>query len=169
MITSFPAFFLELEGAEGRFSERLPYGKLEELIMTEPFIGQIAMVAFDVVPDGWFLCNGERRPITTETQVLAQLLAGKYDDAPVPNTFRVPDLRSRVPLGINPMPGNSSPASGVSTYTLGTKGGSEAVELTQANLPEIQLKLKATNADSNETSPSGSALLSKPRSGAKLF
>lgn len=163
MITSFPACLLGLKGAEGSFSETLPYGKLEELIMTQPFIGQIAMVAFDVIPDGWFLCNGERRPITSETQVLAQILAGKYDNDPVPNTFRVPDLRGRVPLGINPMPENSSPASGLDTYNLGKTGGSEQVELTETNLPEIRLKLKATNADSNETRPSG-AILSKPRS-----
>ncbi|MEQ8753811.1 MAG: tail fiber protein [Coleofasciculus sp. G1-WW12-02] len=135
--------------------------------MTEPFIGQIAMVAFDIVPDGWYLCDGKLRNVTSGVNdVLATILAGKYNQPgdPTQGVFRVPDLRGRVPLGINPMPGNSSPASGVSTYTLGAKGGSEAVELTAANLPEIQLKLKATNADSNATSPSESALLSKPRS-----
>lgn len=163
MLTSFPSFLLDLKGAEESFSETLPYGKLEELIMTEPFIGQIAMVAFDFAPDGWFLCNGECHPITTATQVLADILQGSYGQCDE-NEFRVPDLRGRIPLGINPMPGNSSPASGVSTYTLGETGGTEEVQLTEANLPEVQAKLRATNADSNSTSPSESALLSKPRS-----
>ncbi|MFP4100687.1 phage tail protein [Coleofasciculus sp.] len=161
MITSFPAFLLGLQEAEGSFSATLPYTKLEELMMTEPFIGQIAMVAFDFAPDGWFLCNGECHPITTATQVLAEILNGLYGQCDDENKFRVPDLRGRVPLGINPMAGNSDNAR--NSYGLGDKSGSEQVELTQANLPEIQLKLKATNADSNETRPSG-AILSKPRS-----
>jgi len=135
--------------------------------MTQPFIGQIAMVAFDVVPDGWYLCDGTLRNIISgENDVLAAILAGKYNQPgdPTQSVFRVPDLRGRIPLGINPMPGNGSPASGVSTYTLGETGGTEEVQLTEANLPEVQAKLRATNADSNSTSPSESALLSKPRS-----
>ncbi|MEQ9368383.1 MAG: tail fiber protein [Coleofasciculus chthonoplastes F3-SA18-01] len=165
MITSFPGFLLGLQEAEGSFSETLPYGKLEEFIMTTPFIGQIAMVAFDVVPDGWYLCDGTlRNVISGENDVLAAILAEKYNQPgdPTQGVFRVPDLRGRVPLGINPMGGNSD--NDRNSYGLGDKSGSEQVELTQANLPEIQLKLKATNADSNETSPSGSAILSKPRS-----
>jgi microcystin-dependent protein len=162
MITSFPAFLLGRQEAEGSFSATLPDTKLEELMMTEPFIGQIAMVAFDFAPDGWFLCNGECHPITTATQVLAEILQGLYGQCDDENKFRVPDLRGRVPLGINPMAGNSD--NDRDSYSLGDKSGTEQVELTQANLPEIQMKLKATNADSNETSPSGSALLSKPRS-----
>lgn len=162
MITSFPAFLLGRQEAEGSFSATLPDTKLEELMMTEPFIGQIAMVAFDFAPDGWFLCNGECHPVTTATQVLAEILQGLYGQCDDENKFRVPDLRGRVPLGINPMAGNSD--NDRDSYSLGDKSGTEQVELTQANLPEIQMKLKATNADSNETSPSGSALLSKPRS-----
>lgn len=161
MITAFPAFLLGRQEAEGSFSATLPDTKLEELMMTEPFIGQIAMVAFDFAPDGWFLCNGECHPITTATQVLAEILNGLYGQCDDENKFRVPDLRGRVPLGINPMAGNSD--NDRNSYGLGDKSGSEQVELTQANLPEIQLKLKATNADSNETRPSG-AILSKPRS-----
>lgn len=163
MITSFPAFLFDRKETERLFSQTLPYGKLEESMMTKPFIGQIAMVAFDFAPDGWLLCNGESHPITTATQALAKLLE-KPSEPWKNNKFRVPDLRGRVPLGINPMSGNSSPASGVSAYHLGKTGGSEKVELTEADLPEIRLKLKATNADSNATSPSESALLSKPRS-----
>lgn len=169
MITSFPAFLLGLQGAEGSFSATLPFGKLEEFIMTTPFIGQIAMVAFDFAPDGWYLCDGKERNVTSDNKLLAQILAGKYNlqgdpphDSNDPKVFRVPDLRGRVPLGINPMAGNSD--NDRNSYGLGDKSGTEQVELTQANLPEIQMKLKATNADSNETSPSGSALLSKPRS-----
>ncbi|MEQ9483431.1 phage tail protein [Coleofasciculus sp. F4-SAH-05] len=133
--------------------------------MTTPLIGQIAMVAFDFAPDGWYLCDGKlRNVISGENDVLAAILAEKYNQPgdPTQGVFRVPDLRGRVPLGINPMGGNSD--NDRNSYGLGDKSGSEQVELTQANLPEIQLKLKATNADSNETSPSGSAILSKPRS-----
>lgn len=165
MITSFPAFLLGRQEAEGSFSATLPYGKLEEFIMTTPLIGQIAMVAFDFAPDGWYLCDGTLYDIISdENDILASILAGKYNQPgdPTQGAFRVPDLRGRVPLGINPMAGNSD--NDRDSYSLGDKSGTEQVELTQANLPEIQMKLKATNADSNETSPSGSALLSKPRS-----
>lgn len=171
MITSFPTFLLDRKETERLFSQTLPYGKLEESIMTEPFIGQIAMTAFDFAPDGWYLCDGTERNVTSDNKLLAQILAGKYNlqgDPPHnsndPKAFRVPDLRGRVPLGINPMPNTSTSTCDLSTYCLGETGGSEKVELKEENLPEIRLKLKATNADSNATSPSESALLSKPRS-----
>lgn len=130
--------------------------------MTEPFIGQIAMVAFDFAPNGWLLCNGECHPITTATKVLAAILNKRYGLCDDNTEFRVPDLRGRIPLGINPMSGSTDTTR--KTYALGDKGGSEEVELTQANLPEVQAKLKATTADSNTAIPGESAVLSKPRS-----
>ncbi|HEY9650434.1 MAG TPA: tail fiber protein [Coleofasciculaceae cyanobacterium] len=135
--------------------------------MPEPFIGQIIMVAFDVAPTGWYLCDGQLRNIESgKNDILATVLAGKYKQAGDPETgvFRVPDLRGRVPLGMNPMQGNSAPASGLSLYNLGQNGGKEQVKLTEAHLPEIRPKLKAINTDSSLTSPGQSALLAKPRS-----
>lgn len=145
----------------------LPSRKIEEFIMPEPFIGQILMVAFDVVPTGWYLCDGELRSITPGTDnILAEILGGKYnqDGDPETGVFRVPDLRGRVPIGMNPMKINSAPALNLSDYTLGDKGGQEEMKLTEAHLPEIRPKLKATNTDSSMTIPGESALLAKPRS-----
>lgn len=135
--------------------------------MPEPFIGQILMVAFDFAPTGWYLCDGQLRNIETgKNDILATVLAGKYKQVgdPATGVFRVPDLRARVPIAMNPMKGNSASASGLGLYNLGQKGGQEKVKLTEAHLPEIRPKLQATNADSNITSPAESALLAKPRS-----
>ncbi|MBE9128568.1 MULTISPECIES: phage tail protein [unclassified Coleofasciculus] len=135
--------------------------------MPEPFIGQIVMVAFDIAPPGWYLCDGQQRDIVSgKNDILATILAGKYKQSGDPETgvFRVPDLRGRVPLGMNPMKGNSAPAPNLSLYDLGKNGGKEEVKLTEENLPEIRPKLKATSSESSTTSPGESALLAKPRS-----
>lgn len=132
--------------------------------MSEPLIGQIAMVTFDFAPQGWYLCDGRLRNITSgKDNILATILAGKYKRSgdPEQGVFRVPDLRGRIPLGINTSENRNND---LSVYNLGEKGGAEEVTLTAAHLPEIRPKLKATVADSNLTSPAESALLSKPRS-----
>lgn len=143
--------------------------------MPEPFIGQIVMVAFDFAPNGWYLCDGQQRNIESgKNDILATVLKGNYrqegdppyeeDKGLAKGVFRVPDLRGRVPLAMNPMKGNSAPAPNLSLYNLGKNGGKEEVKLTEENLPEIRPKLKATNAESSMTSPGESALLAKPRS-----
>ena len=64
--------------------------------MTEPFIAEIRMVAFDFAPRGWALCNGQLLPIN-QNQALFSILGTTYGGNGTTN-FALPDLRGRSPV-----------------------------------------------------------------------
>lgn len=74
--------------------------------MSEPFLGEIRMMAFGFAPKGWALCNGQLLPIN-QNQALFSLLGTMYGgDGRV--TFALPDMRGRVPfhMGVGMNQGN---------------------------------------------------------------
>jgi microcystin-dependent protein len=90
--------------------------------MADPYIGEIRIFAGNFAPAGWAFCDGSLLPIA-ENDALFILIGTTYGgDGQA--TFALPDLRGRVPLHA----GNG--------YTLGQVGGSEAVTLTEAQLPQ---------------------------------
>lgn len=95
----------------------------------EPFIGEIRMMGFGFAPTpgGWALCDGSLLPIN-QNQALFSLL-GTYYGGDGTTTFRLPDLRGTVPVHIGSADG------GVTSYQIGSKGGSETVTIDAANLP----------------------------------
>jgi microcystin-dependent protein len=66
--------------------------------MAEPFVGEIRLFAFGMVPQGWLPCEGQTLPIQ-QNQVLFSLLGTMYGGNGM-TTFQLPDLRGRVPLGM---------------------------------------------------------------------
>lgn len=84
------------------------------------YLGQINWVAFNFVPQGWAACDGRLLAIA-QNQALFSLLGTTYGGNGV-NTFGLPDLRGRTPLG-----GDSQ--------TLGMPQGTEAVTLLIQQLP----------------------------------
>ncbi|WP_317124748.1 phage tail protein [Chryseobacterium sp. 6424] len=60
---------------------------------SEPFLGQIAFVAFNFAPVGWAECNGQLLPIAQNT-ALFSLLGTTYGGNGV-TTFALPDMRGR--------------------------------------------------------------------------
>jgi microcystin-dependent protein len=103
----------------------------------DAFVGTILPVGFNFAPEGWALCNGQLLPIN-QNQALFALLSTTYGGDGV-NTFGVPDLRGRVPVGaqgvgpgISPIqPGEKAGANSVTVVSNGTA----MVNLTAANLP----------------------------------
>ena len=94
--------------------------------MSEPFLGEIRIFGGSYAPIGWALCAGQLLSIG-ENSALYSLLGTTYGgDGQA--TFALPDLQGRSPLHEGTAPGSSS-------YTLGQTGGSEAVELTPAQIP----------------------------------
>ena len=83
--------------------------------MAEPFLAEIRIMSFGFPPKGWALCNGQLLPIN-QNQALFSLLGTVYGGDGRVN-FALPDLRSRVPISMG------------AGYTLGEKGGSEAVTI----------------------------------------
>ena len=93
--------------------------------MPEPYIGEIRMFAGSFAPAGWAFCNGQLIPIS-ENDALFVLIGTTYG-GDGQSTFALPDLQGRVPLHAGSLAGN--------TYTLGEKGGVEAVTLTTQQIP----------------------------------
>ena len=103
----------------------------------EPFIGEIIMFGGNFAPRGWALCNGQLLSIA-QNQTLYSILGTTYG-GDGRTTFALPDLRGRAPVSQGQGPGLSS-------YSLGAKGGTETNQLTTQNLPPISLKVSSANA-----------------------
>lgn len=86
-----------------------------------PYIGEIRVFAGTYAPQGWAFCNGATMSIA-QNQVLYTLIGTTYGGDGV-QTFKVPDLRSRVPIGVG------------FPYALGQTGGKEVNTLTINNIP----------------------------------
>ncbi|WCM87656.1 phage tail protein [Acidovorax sp. NCPPB 3576] len=95
----------------------------------DPILGQIILWAVPWVPQGWALCDGTLLSIN-QNQALYSLLGTRYGGDGV-NTFGLPDLRNRVPLGSQNMAtiGGTSGSVTASTNAVG------AAILSLANLP----------------------------------
>ena len=65
--------------------------------MSEPFIGEIRAVSWNLVPRGWALCNGQLMSIA-QNQALFSILGTTYGGDGV-TTFALPNLQGRVPIG----------------------------------------------------------------------
>jgi len=94
----------------------------------DPFIGEIQMFAGNFAPRGWALCNGQLLPIVTY-QSLFSIIGTSYGGDGM-TTFGLPDLRGRVPIHVGSGPG-------LSTYTLGQKGGSESTTHAHSTTDEV--------------------------------
>jgi microcystin-dependent protein len=92
----------------------------------DPFIGEIRLMSFPFPPKGWQFCQGQLLPIN-QNQALFSLLGTTYGGNGT-TTFGLPDLRGRVVLGVGSGPG-------LSPYSWGQQGGTEAVALTPAQMP----------------------------------
>jgi microcystin-dependent protein len=66
--------------------------------MSEPFLGEIRIVAFNFAPRGWAFCDGQILPIN-QNQALFSLLGTTYG-GDGRTSFALPDLRSRTPLHV---------------------------------------------------------------------
>ncbi|HTR86395.1 MAG TPA: tail fiber protein [Reyranella sp.] len=120
--------------------------------MSEPFVGQIEIYSFNFAPKYWQLCQGQTLPIN-QNQALFSLLGTYYGGNGV-TTFMLPDLRSRVPVGMGTGAG--------ATWQIGQTGGQETVTLNQNQGPIHSHQLIASNStvtSNNVDTPSTSVVL----------
>lgn len=80
--------------------------------MSEPFLGEIKIVAFNFAPKGWALCNGQTLAIQ-QNQALFSLFGTMYGGNGQ-TTFGLPNLQGRAPVHFG------------SNITLGQVGGEES-------------------------------------------
>ena len=93
----------------------------------DPYLGEIRMVGFNYVPQGWAACNGQMMQIM-QNQALFALLGTTYG-GDGRYTFALPDLRGR--LAVNPSQG----VPGLIDIQQGQKGGASYATLLPSNLP----------------------------------
>lgn len=87
-----------------------------------PYLGELRVFSFNFAPKGWAQCNGQTLQISGTNIALFALLGTQFGGNGS-TTFCLPDLRSRVPMHTG---------AGVA----GEVGGSDAVTLTQAEMPQ---------------------------------
>jgi microcystin-dependent protein len=112
--------------------------------MSEPFLSEIKIVAFNFPPKGWALCNGQFLPIN-QNQALFSLLGTTYGGNGQ-TTFALPNLRGQVPIHVG------------SGHTLGEQGGSTSVTVNMQQMPTHTHGLMGTQTNANAGLPTGNLL-----------
>ncbi len=113
--------------------------------MSEAYVGEIRMFGGNYAPQNWAPCDGRLLPIA-ENEVLYTLLGTTYGGDGV-NTFGLPDLRGRLPIGMGQGPGLSPRVQGQQT-------GVENVTLTAAQTP-AHTHAFAAGGKSSSANPQG--------------
>lgn len=117
--------------------------------MSEFYLGQIMLTGFGYAQRGFALCNGQLMGIA-QNQALFSLLGVTYGGNGS-QTFALPDLRGRTPVGQG-----TSVQGG--TFQMGTPAGTEQVTLTLDQLPRHNHGFAATTragAVAAPTTPAG--------------
>jgi microcystin-dependent protein len=109
--------------------------------MSEPYIGEVRMVAFNYAPRGWALCNGQSMLIS-QNPALYDLIRTTYG-GDGQTAFALPNLQSRVPMHQ------------ANEHALGEKGGAEQVTLAVAELPAHLHLPQADIFNGNTSDPTG--------------
>ena len=117
--------------------------------MSEPFLSEIRIMAFNFAPRGWAQCNGQILAIL-QNQALFSLLGTTYG-GDGRTTFALPDMRGRVPVHT----GNA--------ITLGQRGGEAAHTLTIGELPAHTHTLTARTETATQFVPSDGVMLATSR------
>ncbi len=112
----------------------------------DPFLGQISLLGCNFAPLGWAFCQGQLLPISQNT-ALFSLLGTTYGGNGV-NTFALPDLRSRAPIGFGQ-------GAGLSDYALGDVGGEETVPISASTYPTHSHVLSAAAGAATGNAPTG--------------
>jgi microcystin-dependent protein len=64
----------------------------------DPFVAEIRIFAFNFAPKGWAFCDGQILPLSQNTALFS--LLGTTYGGDGRTTFKLPDLRSRVAVGV---------------------------------------------------------------------
>ena len=115
----------------------------------ECMLGEVKLFASNFAPVSYALANGQLLSIA-QNQALFSLLGTYYGGDGV-TTFALPDLRSRVPIGVGQGPG-------LGNYDLGQQGGEETVTQTVAQMAPHSHVMRASSAAGTHIRPQGRVL-----------
>ena len=115
----------------------------------QPYLGEIRLFAGNVVPPGWYRCDGRFLAIRDNLglfEVIGNIYGGDGR-----TTFAIPDLRGRVPMGMGA-------GAGLTNRKIGEKGGTETVTLDVSQIPSHSHPLLASSSFGATSKPSGNIL-----------
>lgn len=136
---------------------------IKDIAMTQPFLGEIQLFGFNFPPQGWASCNGTTLPIQQNT-ALFSLLGTQYGGDGT-TTFQLPNFANRAGC-------NQGQGAGLTRRPIGETFGSNAITLTQAEMPAHMHSLTIFNqSDSSKraASPSAGDALSVPNSSSPFL
>lgn len=110
--------------------------------MSDPFLGEIRMMANNFAPRNWAYCSGQLLSISQNTALFS--LLGTTYGGDGRTSFALPDLRGRVPI-------HEGSGVGLPSYSLGQRGGEETVTL---NVNQLPAHSHTVRADTNNTQQS---------------
>jgi microcystin-dependent protein len=116
--------------------------------MSEPFLGELRLVAFNFAPKGWAFCNGALLPIN-QNQPLFSLLGTTFG-GDGRTTFGLPNMQGRVPIGFDD-----------GAYPLGMAGGETVHSLTVNELP-AHTHQATVAAAATVVTPGSSSVIAQP-------
>jgi microcystin-dependent protein len=119
---------------------------IQEITMSEPFLGEIRAVGFNFAPRGWAFCAGQQLSIAQNT-ALFSLLGTTFGGNGV-TTFALPDYQGRSPVGMGNGPG-------LTPIVQGEVAGSESTTLNVTQMPMHTHTATAaqTGSDAAATAP----------------
>jgi len=106
-------------------------------------IGGIMWYPSDSVPSGWLACDGDAYSRSAYEDLFA-VVGETFGEGDGETTFNVPDLQSRVVLGVGQ-------GGGLTEYSVGGTGGEEAHQLTIAEMPAHTHTVNQGTADGSST------------------
>lgn len=121
----------------------------------DEYMGMIKIFGGNFAPRGWMACNGQLLSIA-QYSALFSLLGTTYGGDGI-RTFALPNLQSRVPIGMGQGPG-------LSYYVQGQVAGQESVTLILPNIPAHvhqvvgNLSVKSNGNAANTDTPEGAYL-----------
>jgi microcystin-dependent protein len=121
--------------------------------MTQPYVGEIRLMANSFAPVGWAFCDGTPMAIA-ENETLFQLIGTTYG-GDGEETFNLPDLRGRIPMHMGTGPDGT-------TYQIGEMSGVEQVTLNIQQIPNHSHGFLASTANATVATPSGNVLAQTP-------
>lgn len=127
--------------------------------MSEAFIGEVRVFGGNFAPVNWHLCDGSLLAIS-EYNALFALIGTVYGGDGM-NTFGIPDLRGRLPVGQGQGPG-------LTNRIIGQSFGNESVSLVTNQLPAHNHAFNTT-ADAATASSPANGVFAAQTDGDKIY
>lgn len=124
--------------------------------MSQPFVGEIEIYAFNFAPSGWALCQGQLLPISQNTALFS--LLGTYYGGNGTTNFALPNLQGCIP-------NHQGQGPGLSSYVLGQTGGTSTVTLNSNQIPAHGHTLPVSATHGAINNPANTTVLGATSSG----